>query len=609
MKKKLLVLVAMLLCVVTVLASCASSMKFEKVVGDGTYNDENPTLTTAAKVDVKGEKVNAKGDLVVFKDTTDGLDTWTVYNLATGATAWTATETKTEAGATTTEVDYLVNLYTYDDEDVSWFKVTTTTTTVTTVENGPNDEDTKNAYSLRDAKGTEFATSNSKTATVVELLDLIRFDGKVYRIAKDGTIAYAFDLNDFAAMPAVTQKVGDYYYKVNVLEEEEGLVIANAISVYNSNLELVAHHTAHSEVSYTTYHILNNGNVLFQYMLEESDTTEDYDLKMDGGYVTVQSYLINVETGKVKELNLDFAIWGINARQSDADQWIYDEKVENLAIVTYFEDERMDYSATAKKLVSLSNKGKVNGEVNLIDNQAPEMPKLVANNRWIVSDLAGNKFLLNEEGEVMANVTAMTNYNASFIMLNGKIYDWDLNVKYDMAENDVTVKAILDHGVLMTNDDGETLIYANGEVKTLINKDNKDKQTLLQILTLDTYRWVEIDQGEYEELHAEDPDQVRMETPNQGNNYEWVYEKRVRVVTYSDDVFVIVKTADDGKVTYDVCNDIGAVLTTINASEVTMSNLTAYVATAASNNAMLFVGDSVPTETEPTSKPVYYRVG
>ena len=42
MKKKLLVLVAMLLCVVTVLASCASSMKFEKVAGDGTYNDETP---------------------------------------------------------------------------------------------------------------------------------------------------------------------------------------------------------------------------------------------------------------------------------------------------------------------------------------------------------------------------------------------------------------------------------------------------------------------------------------------------------------------------------------------------------------------------------------
>ena len=70
MKKKLLVLVAMLLCVVTVLASCASSMKFGKIVGDGTYNDENPTLTTSAKLDVKGEYSSAlsKGDLAVFVD-------------------------------------------------------------------------------------------------------------------------------------------------------------------------------------------------------------------------------------------------------------------------------------------------------------------------------------------------------------------------------------------------------------------------------------------------------------------------------------------------------------------------------------------------------------
>lgn len=598
MKKKLLVLVAMLLCVVTVLASCASSMKFEKVVGDGAYNDENPTLTTAAKVDVKGTRYDAEGDLIVFKDTAEetGLNTWTVYNLATGASVWTATETKSEAGATTTRVRYSVVLYTY--EDVSWFKVTTTTTATTVVENAADDVDVDKAYSLRDAKGAEFATSTNKGSSVVTLLDLIRFDGKVYRIAKDATIAYAFDYSDVAALPAVQTKVGDYYYAMG-----EGFA-----AVYDSSLNLVVYHTPHSETDGDVmYHVLNNGNVLLQYTLEESDYTEDYDLKMDGGYVTVYSYLLNVETGKVSELNLDYLVWNVVARQSDDDQWIYNEKVENLAVVVYFEDERVDYSTTARKLVSLSNKGKIKGEVNLIDNQAPVAPELVANNRWIVSDLAGNKFLLNEEGDVMANVTAMKDYNASYIMLNGKIYDWDLNVKYDMVNNDVTLLDTLEHGVLMTNDDGETLLYVNGEVKTLINKDNKGKQEVEMLVVGTEEVWTEIDHDEYWDLqHDGDPDTVVRERYIQNRGY--VYERYDGLdEIYSDAIFAIVKVADDGKVTYDICNDAGAVVTTINGTDIDLTTI-AYVGTADSTNAMMIKGTSIPAEGE-TAKTVYYRIG
>ena len=128
MKKKLLVLVAMLLCVVTVLASCASTMKFEKIVGDGTYNDENPTLTAAGKIDVKGTyNVGlSDGDLAIFVDTNaeTQLPTYTVYNLATGAVVYTVSDSEKTEGGVTTTVEHDFDVYT--QWDTTWFKVAIT---------------------------------------------------------------------------------------------------------------------------------------------------------------------------------------------------------------------------------------------------------------------------------------------------------------------------------------------------------------------------------------------------------------------------------------------------------------------------------------------------
>lgn len=543
MKKKLLVLVAMLLCVVTVLASCNAPMKFGKVVGDGTYTDENPTLTAAAKTDIKGEIDTYKGDLVVFEDISvdTGLATITIYNIATGTVVWTGTESKSESGANTTKVSYDVELYEYDE--VYWFKVTTATTTET-----EDDIDTTRSYSLRDAKGAEFAKSDKKTANVETLLDLIRFDGKVYRIAEDGSIAHAFDISDFTALPEVDTKVGENYYDESADRD--------AITIYNANLQLVTYYAVPS-FAQGLIHILNNGNVLVQYQMVEPIGSEDYDVTEEGMGFTYVSELINAENGKVSTPNLDHGVMTV-LRQSDSDLWIFNEKVENLAVVAYIEDQRVNSNEVACKLVSLGNNGKVKGEVKLIDNQAPELPKLVANNRWIVSDLAGNQFLLNEKGDVMANVTALESYNASFILFNNKIYDWDLNEKYDLLENDAEVVRTLDHALLMTNEDGETLLYTGGSVTTLINKDNKDKQTIVPIMV----------DGQA-----------------------------------ATSAFLLRKVGDDAKVTYDICNDAGTVLLTVSDTVF----VGAVAVSAGSSNAILLCGAHTPAEGDEVL--VYYRVG
>ena len=564
MKKKLLVLVAMLLCVVTVLSSCASSMRFGKVVGDGTYNDENPTLTTTVKLDVTGTLNTSKGDLAYFKGSNaEGKTVSTVYNLATGTTVWSATASLENADSKTTTVTHSVALY--EQWDASWFMVTTTTAVVSLTDTGSTTE-TKKAISLRNAKGEEFGTSANKHAAEPDTwLDLIRFDGKVYRIANDASIAYAFDMSDLSRMPISTNindaKVGDYYVgEYGIFDSNLNLVYADYVPSYAVNADI---------------HSLSNGNALIQYWVEQDSMSDDYDFISNyttGGYLPIgltdaKKYnlvtkLLNVEKGTLKEIKCDFYVDQVESHQAYDEDWDYNEDIKNLAYVWYIEDRQLDMSLTAEKLVVLSDKGKVKGIVDdLIENQACNGIQLVASNRWIVSNKAGQEFLINEKGDVLGEVTNIdweNDVTGTYFVLNNKIYDWDLNVKCDLNEQKMeNIVSKMSHSVLFNTEDGEYKLYTNGEVKTIVAKDALALRTV-QVL--------------------------------------------------SKDVFAInvVDATDSGKVKCEIYNDAGTLLTTIEDAAFTLTG--AKVMTADSTNAILIAGLEIVTG-DALAKTVYYRIG
>lgn len=547
MKKKLLVLVAMLLCVVTVLASCASSMKFEKVVGDGTYNDENPTLTAVAKLDLKGtpDLSESAGDLVLFVDynAETELSTYTVYNLATNATVWTGTESKTESGENSTEVNYYVNLM------EQWDTVLVVVSTVT-ITRTADDVDYAYDYKLLTSTGAEIVSvTDVQDKALAEpwfVEDLICIDGKVYRIADDGTVAHAFDWSELRGEPDEDiGKVGDFY-----LGEMDDMGIA----IYDASLNLITTYYVPSyAVGNTDAHVLSNGNILVQYSVAQDIMAEDYDYIEDMTKYNLCSLLINAETGKVKELKLDYVIDEVWAYEADDEDWYFNEKIENVAWVNYIVDQRIDYRNAATKMVSLTNKGKVAGVIdNLIPNMGNDELWHVATNRWVAENMVGQLFLLNEKGEILGEVTGIDNGNANFFTLNGKIYDWDLNVKLNLVEQKADDYEIMAHSVLFENEDGEWKLYINGEVKTLIDKATAEA-------------------GKRE------------------------------LIILSDALYVIIDTATEGTVKYEIYNDAGTLLTTVDNATLDLGAPIIY--TADSNNAVLIVG------TDAELKTVYYRVG
>ena len=594
MKKKLLVLVAMLLCVVTVLASCASSMKFEKIVGDGTYNDENPTLTTAAKVDVKGEYKYAEGDLALFEDVNaeTGVSTYYVYNLATGAVVYTVADSEKTEGNVTTTVEHEFEFMT--QWDTTWFMVFIETVTETVVEGEEPKEEEHYTVSLRDAKGAEFATATDiyDLDDGETVLDLIIYNEKAYRIADDGSIAYAFDYSALRSVPRVSSKVGDYYYAPIETYSNGPEPIVVGMQVYNSNLELVAYYEKPSYISSdaeAVYKPLNNGNVLIQYSVLENDMAEDYTYISDGDKYTLYTFILNVEKGTSKEISLDYVVEDVYARDARADYemdyWkLYgmNQEIENLAEVYPIENERVNMSASAEKVAVMTNKGKINGMIDgLIDNMMPGAIFHVAPNRWVVLNHSYQMFLLNEKGEVLGEISNVDmeelmeaafegNGVKPYFILNDKIYDWDLAVKYDMHANKADVVLEMNHGVLMENEDDELLLYANGTVTTLIAKDVENK------------KW--------------SPMLVGM---------EWNSDYGRNEPVFSTDGFMIRTEVEEGKYKYEFYNDLGAVVLTLE-NVVLDQNL--YVCSADSTNAFMIKATTIPAEGE-EAQTVYYRFG
>jgi len=470
-KKKILVLVAVLLCFATLLCSCGTtSMKFKKIVDKkAEFLNENPTLTATAVVDIKGEIEEQAGDLVVFEGVDDNDNTvWTVYNVATGATVWTATESET--------VSYMVMpMEQWDTTLINIIKATAPASA---------DGDMTYEVSLCDINGNAFWTK-SGTEEMMEdgmeepymALDLIGIDGQMFRIADDGSVSKVFDYSPFAELPEVDYTLAGYYYEVNGI----------AANVYDSNLNLitVVKAPAYAADSGRTF-VLNNGNVLLQYRYLEDALAEDYTyIDEDGEKYTVVTQLINARNGDVKDLDTEYLFMQIVARdmkgvemEGALAEMGLNKKIDNVAISLPIENGRVSYDEYSTKLLSLSNKGKVEGTLDgAIENQFGEF-EMVAPGRWIVANMAGQAFLLNEKGKVLGEVTALMSsdddsYTLNYILMNNKIYDWDLNEKLDLATLKLDdILFCTDEGVVFEDEDGAIIMaMADGSTKTLIAKD------------------------------------------------------------------------------------------------------------------------------------------
>ena len=468
-KLKLVVAALLLLTMVLALASCGMRSFEDFVDEEYVPLDTNPAYTTISEIGslVDLEAMGGAGNLRLFRerDPSTGLTEYTVYDVVNDKAVWKKEETKSDTANSKRALELDVKLDMI--QNAVYFTVTQTTTKES-MDNGvvvkTDVTEEVYVYAYNGSSYAELAMTRDASQGVLIAQDLLYFDGKCYRANEDGSISYVFNYSTFAKFPSLSYSTPEYY-----VENQGSMWI-----VYDKLLNQVAAYEfpSFADVKYST--VIAN-NLFVQYYVAEDTYGDDYDIIENGNKkYSLCTVLIDLENGKEKEIQTDYVVqatmvasntptWqeiGFKNMQGD------DVEIVNVCKIV---DKRIDKASLAAQVALLDGNGKIT-----VLKTPGEMPlstvTFVATGLWRIDTVDGRGYFIDAEGEIKQEVTNATVDTSSYIIANGKLYDLNLQEVYDYEVDGLEYKFSTAKSVFFTNDDGELILYVNGQSFTFINK-------------------------------------------------------------------------------------------------------------------------------------------
>lgn len=330
---------------------------------------------------------------------------------------------------------------------------------------------------IYDVNGT-LLDSKKGPSDAMQLVDLLYFGGKVYRIEED-TISYAFDYSELAKLPSVSARSEKYYYEYNFnLNYSE-----RTVKIYDTELRLVSVYelpSIHSINIENVPVILENGDLLIQYSVEESEDSEEYTYfytNTGSGSekkITLVTGVVSAENGTFREIECDYYISSSSQRVEDLNPDAYNglklDGFSAIAAAQKIENKRL---SGIYGFVFIRNDGTL-CELDKLDGEAPVRFSRIAEDRWIIESLSGRRFLVNENGEVVSDVTnAIRCGDFLYSTASKKAYDTSLGVLYDFEANGFDIELRLSDSLLLRDSDGEYYVYnGTGEPKKITSAED-----------------------------------------------------------------------------------------------------------------------------------------
>lgn len=229
---------------------------------------------------------------------------------------------------------------------------------------------------------------------------------------------------------------------------------SETISVFDEAWNMQSTWSAPSYAENLKWFVLNDGNVLIQYRYELDENEKSYDFYEVSGTETVKFNMVtlwmNAKNGRTKMLDLSYHIADVCSNTSlvkgQEENPVYTDEFENIAYVYPIVDQQIDFSDGAKDIVLMSNKGKIEKSLKLLDVQKAELPKKVGDGLYRVSLLTGGYAIVTADGEIvrMINNTdfILRELDFYYISKNGvvynsvfeEVYNWKENWKEDITE-------------------------------------------------------------------------------------------------------------------------------------------------------------------------------
>ena len=508
MKKRLFALTAMMLCIVMALSSCSlfgSAIKFKNFVDKDFQPDVDPSLTTLEKLDISGnlddsDGVSKLGNVIILqgRNKTTDRTTFTVYNVATNKVIWKGENYVEKLPDGEENVSYSLQKKTmYLDDAVN--EVTCVVIVIKEIRTVTSFAKTVYDITVWAEDGTEVVTlkdvDKSKVLNSIwTAADLFSIQEKVYRLSRDGSAEFAFDWSSARTKPTgYLTKAGDYYvdytrynyeYSVSIYDNCLNTVLTYAPPVYDVIDEEIPLFDLRN-----SSHILSNGNVIVQYVVGQDIMAKKYDFMLLGGKYNLHTVLLDVKTGKVKELKLDYIIEEVMFGDALKDMGV-NKDIENVAVGYPIEDGRINQNATAAKLISLKNDGKIAGvlELPIMGMTVENGITAVAHNRWVIEAVNGRTYLVNENGDVIGEDFDVSNRNGDLFLMGNRIYDWNLDVICDLSKENIESIYVMNHGVFFKTKEGAYKLFANGELKTIADENAaSDSKRMVRYLCSGAY--------------------------------------------------------------------------------------------------------------------------
>lgn len=336
----------------------------------------------------------------------------------------------------------------------------TTTQTVTSTE---MDTDTTTRYSYyRAAKNSgALKTSLDEEASAVIAsgnLYSIEIDGTMYWLNEDaevvrkidGTVADTYNIefdffkgeyNDYL----YAWEFGEMYRRIQVFNTEGVCCAQYAFSNNAVNMSSLFG----GEVAY----ILNNGNVFTQEVIKVEDG-EEYDFSFLGVDCVVSSKIIDYKTGAVTEVDLDYLVMDLESAYGRTHRsdfpFVLAEGKQNQAMVTLFANGEL----TKNAYVVLDNDMKVEYTLKNVDDTIDV--GTVGENWYGASLVIGGQEasrIYDYDGNVICTLPYNTEGIADgLILTNTAIYDWQMNLLYDLEASKFASNYGFDHFICEIED-------------------------------------------------------------------------------------------------------------------------------------------------------------
>lgn len=460
-KLRIAALIVLALCFALVLVACGNAKErsikstFKTVAADKAL----PTLAAATKLDVAGNSVQTRGALVLFSDGT----VQTVYNVALNSKVGTFTDSATET--------YDVDLRSTDAPgyDIAFFVVTKATAGATEV---------TYQTTLYAADGTTVASADKAVFDLDYEFDLVLFNGKCYRVAEDGAMTEAFAWSEMAGdLPDIFAASKKYYYAE--------LDVGSGFAVLDRSLKTVSWYKFPAHAITPVYGVLSNGDVWLQYAELLPEAAEKFDYMTNGAGNTVIKYnlvqqVMDAKKGSLKDVKTDYYLnGGMVARNIlPAEKETFDAlkgSIDTLATGYKIVDQRISTGMADFLILSISNSGKVESVLNRAVDGQVGMPQAVADDVVLISDVLGHEYLYNAKGKLIGDVTGAVAMTDTYVVGEGKIYNFQLNEVYDFAKEGYEYEGALKSAVLFSKEVGgvqQNYLFKDGAMTAVANSGN-----------------------------------------------------------------------------------------------------------------------------------------